>query len=223
MYDVDFSILTENLGFIYRGIKMTLFICLISAVSSFLIGSFIFFLRWGNNKSLNKASRWFVEFIRNTPLLLQLYILYKGFPQIGIVLSSEWCGIIALSVYTGVYISETLRSGANSIQPEQKNASFSLGLNDFQTFAYIIYPQAVRSVIIPLGSQFINMIKNSTLVSFIAVTDIFYVVSQGISDYFRVIEFMLLGVVLYCTFTGIVAFITNFLEYKYKIRLSEVS
>jgi len=222
MYEIDFSVLINYASEIINGIKTTLYICLLSSVYAFIFGSFLFFLRWHGNRFLHKIVVCFVEIIRNTPLLIQLYILYKGLPQIGIVFSAVNCGIIALSVYTGVYISENIRSGDNAIPADQRNAAAALGLSCRQTFLYVIYPQAIRNSILPLSSQFINLIKNSTLVSFIAVTDIFYVMYQGIANDFRIVEFMVLGACLYGFATLSVSFIANILESKYKIKVTEV-
>ena len=222
MYEIDFSILLEYLNEIANGIKITVFICLLSSFFAFIFGSFLFYLRQCGVKILRKIVICFVELYRNTPLLIQLYILYKGLPQLGIVFSPITCGIITLSIYTGVYISENIRSGKNSIQPEQKNAALALGLSPFQTFLYVIYPQALRHSILPLGSQFINLIKNSALVSFISVTDIFYVVYQGIANDFRIIEFIVLGVCLYSFATLSVSLVTNLIEAKLKLKVSEI-
>ena len=114
-------------------------------------------------------------------------------------------------------MSEVLRSGINSIANEQREASKGLGLSELQTFRLIIFPQAVRIIIPPLGSQFINIIKNSSLVSFIAVTDLFYIIYKGAVDDFRFFEFFLIGAIIYISLTGTVAIITNMLEHKFNI------
>ena len=222
MYEIDFSVLISYASEIINGIKTTLYICLLSSVFAFLFGSFLFFLRWQGNRFIRNIVVCFVEVIRNTPLLIQLYILYKGLPQLDIVFSAVNCGIIALSVYTGVYISENIRSGNNAVPPDQKNAAIALGLSNFQTFIYVIYPQAIRNSILPLSSQFINLIKNSTLVSFIAVTDIFYVMYQGAANDFRIVEFMLMGAFLYGFATLSVSCVANLLEDKFKLKVTEV-
>lgn len=221
MYEADFGILLSSIDSIFKGICITFVICSVSSVLAFLIGSIIFFLRWCRVKSLNLLVAGAVEFIRNTPLLVQLYIFYKGLPQVGLFLPPLVCAILALSLYTGVYISETLRSGYSAVPAAQKNAAFALGFNDLQTFVYVIYPQTFRFSILPLGSQFINLVKNSTLASFIAITDLFYVVSQGISDYFRVLEFMVLGVALYGITTIVISCFSNFMHTKYQLNNRE--
>lgn len=218
MYDFEFSVIIESLPYILEGIGMTIFVSLISSFFAFLIGTIIAFLRNQQNRIVVFLTSAFVEFIRNTPLLIQLYIWYKGLPNLGVNIDPVMCGIIALSIYTGAFISEVLRAGINSIAKEQSEASYALGLSHMQTFRLIVFPQALRIVIPPLGSQFINLIKNSSLVSFIAVADIFYVVNKGASDEFRFFEFFLVGALLYMALTGIVAKIVNILENKYEMQ-----
>lgn len=222
-YNLNFSVILASLPFIIKGLGITVFICLLSSFFAFLIGVLVSFLRSQPNKTIALFVTGWVELIRNTPLLIQLYILYKGFPSIGISLPAIACGVVALSFYTGAYISEVIRSGVNSIAKEQIQAAQGLGFNYFQIFALIILPQALRIVIAPLGSQFINLIKNSSLVSFIAVTDIFYVVYKGAVDDFRIVEFFLLGILIYMGLTGIVALLTNVLDKKFCISRGAIS
>ena len=160
----------------------------------------------------------YVEIIRNTPLLIQLYFIYKALPDFGLMLSPIACGILALSLYTGAFISEVLRSGINSVASEQYQASISLGLSKFQTFRLIILPQAIKIIIPPLGSQFINVIKNSSLVSFISVTDLFYGIYKGAVDDFRFFEFFITGALIYMMLTGTVALFTNLFENLFNLQ-----
>ncbi|MDD3149489.1 MAG: amino acid ABC transporter permease, partial [Candidatus Gastranaerophilales bacterium] len=188
MYIPDISVIKTYLPFILEGLKLTVFISTVGCFFAFFIGLLTAFLRNLPSKPISFVAAIYTEFIRNTPLLIQLYILYKGFPLLGLKFPGIVCGIIALSLYTGAYIAEVLRSGMNSVEKAQKQASRGLGLSYVQTFRYIIYPQTIRIMISPLCSQFINLIKNSSLVSFIAVTDIFYVVYKGAADDFRIYE-----------------------------------
>ncbi len=217
MYDFDIKYIIESLPYIAKGIELTIFISVISSILAFTIGLTIAFLRRTDIKPMTKLMGLFVELTRNTPLLIQLYIYYKGLPSIGLNLSPIACGIISLSIYTGVFISEVFRAGLNSIAHEQYQAARGLGLSDFQTFRLIIFPQALRIIIPPLGSQFINLIKNSSLVSFIAVTDLFYVIYKGAVDDFMFFEMFITGALIYMALTGIVALLTNIIEQKLKI------
>jgi putative glutamine transport system permease protein len=168
-------------------------------------------------------SNFLVDCIRNTPLLILIYLFYKGLPSLNIILSALTCGIVALSLYTGAYISDAILSGINAVPDEHTQASNALGLTRFQSFLYVIYPQALRHSIFILGSQFMNMIKNSSLVSFIAVTDIFYVVYKGMADNFRMLEYFVLAIVVYSVLTGFVLIVTNLLNRAFKGTVAEVA
>lgn len=218
MLTLDINSVIEAIPFIQKGILITLFISALSSAFAFIIGVAISFFRNTGNFALRQICAGYVEITRNTPILIHLYIYYKALPSIGIHLSPIACGIIALSFYTGVYISEVLRAGIMSIPSEQYEAARGLGLNKLQTFFLIIFPQAIRIVIPPLGSQFINLIKNSSIVSFISVTDIFYVVYKQAVDDFRFFEFFIIGASIYITLTGLVALLTNLLEKKYSLQ-----
>ncbi len=222
MYSIDFSILSDNYKAILHGIYITIFISILSSFFAFCIGSFFVYLRTSPTKIIQKITEFFVNCVRNTPLLIVIYLFYKGLPSIGIIFSAITCGIMALSLYTAAYISDALLSGINAVPQEHFQASKALGLTRRQSFLYIIYPQALRYSIFILGSQFMNLIKNSSLVSFIAVTDIFYVVYKGISDSYRIYEYFILAIILYCSLTGFALLITNILQRKYKIPSSEV-
>lgn len=223
MYNLDFSILLKDYKVILNGISMTIWVSLISAVFAFLIGSIFVYYRTSPNKLVQKIVTFLVLFLRNTPLLILIYLFYKGLPSINIVMPAVTCGIFALSIYTAAYISDALLSGINAVPIEHSQATNALGLTRFQSFIYVIYPQAVRHSIYILGSQFMNLIKNSSLVSFIAVTDIFYVVYNGISDSFRIYEYFIFAIIAYCTLTGFVLLLTTVLQKLYKIPVAEVA
>lgn len=217
MYTLDFSVLLEAKNLIWQGLLMTLRVSLLSSIFAFLLAVFVTYLRNIPCEITKYLINAYIELVRNIPLLIQLYIIYKVYPHFGLSFSPVNCGIIALSIYTAAYIAEVLRSGMNSIAKQQSQAAYALGLNYFQTFFMITFPQAIRIVIPALGSQFINLIKNSSLVSFIAVVDIFYVIYKGAADDFRIYEFFLLGTLIYMVLTGFVAVLINFIEAHLKV------
>jgi len=218
MYNFNTSVIIEALPYLIDGIKITLFISVISTICAFMIGLITVFLRTMGTGFLKFIAVFYVEIIRNTPLLIQLYFVYKSLPALGLMIPPIWCGILALSFYTGAFISEVLRAGINSVAAEQYHASISLGLSKFQAFRLIIFPQAIRIIIPPLGSQFINVIKNSSLVSFISVTDLFYRIYKGAVDDFRFFEFFMIGALIYMVLTGTIAILTNIFENLFKIQ-----
>jgi His/Glu/Gln/Arg/opine family amino acid ABC transporter permease subunit len=212
MYAIDCNVIINALPEIEEGVKMTVFISFISGIIAFLGGVALVFIRTMGRGAYRNMGAAYVEIIRNTPLLIQIYFVYKVLPKAGLPLNPVACGIIALSVYTGVYISEVLRSGVNSVNNEQYQAARGLGLSRWQTFYLVIFPQAIRVVIPPLGSQFINLIKNSSLVSFITVTDLFYVIYKGAVDDFRFFEFFVVGAFMYMVLTGFIALASRLFE-----------
>lgn len=222
MENLNFSILLDDYKVILNGIYMTIFISLVSSVLAFFIGTVFVYFKTSPNKFVRKPVDFIAACIRNTPLLIVMYLFYKGLPSIGIVFSALICGILALGIYTGAYISDVLFSGIQAVPREHFQASRALGLNRLQSFVYVIYPQALRHSIFVLGSQFMNLIKNSSLVSFITVMDIFGVVYKGIADSYRVYEYFILAIVVYCALTGFVLLVTNILQKIYKIPSLEV-
>ena len=189
---------------------------------AFLIGCVFAYFRTSYKKKVRNITNFFISCIRNTPLLIIIYLFYKGLPSINIVLPAMLCGILALSIYSAAYISDALLSGINAVPKEHWVAAKALGLTRYQAFLNVILPQALRHACYILGSQFMNLIKNSSLVSFITVTDIFYVINKGISDDFRIYEYFTLAIVVYCSLTGFVLLLTHLLQKLYKIPDSEV-
>lgn len=222
MYSIDFSILSKDLPLIINGILTTIFVSVASAIIAFSLGTVFVYFRISPNPRSKKIANIIANCIRNTPLLIIIFLFYKGLPSIHIVLSALVCGILALGIYTAAYVSDALLSGVNALPMEHLQSAKALGLTQFQSFLYIIYPQAVRHSILILGSQFMNLIKNSSLVSFIAVTDVFYVVYKGISDSYRIYEYFILALVVYCSLTAFALLLTNILQRIYKLPTVEV-
>lgn len=216
-YNFDWHVILEALPLLLTGIKYTIFVSLISGILALLIGTLAALARLSNYKPLRIIAGAYVEFFRNTPLLVQLLIYYAGLPNLGIDLEPITCGVLALSLYTGAYITEVVRAGIQSIAKEQFEASRSLGFSPFQTMTLIILPQAVRIIIPPLGNQFINLTKNSSLLSFITIPEVFYVIYKGAVDEFRFLEFFIVGCLIYMLLVGIIALFVNLFEYYLRI------
>lgn len=222
MYNLDFSILLDDYKAIFNGIYITILISVLSSFFAFILGAVFLFYRTSPVVAVNRVTNFFVNCIRNTPLLIIIYLFYKGLASINIVFSAIVCGIMALSIYTAAYISDALYSGMLAIPDEHFQAASALGLTRFQSFLFVIFPQSLRHSVFILGSQFMNLVKNSSLVSFIAVADIFYVTYKGIADSYRIYEYFILAIVVYCSLTGFVLLITNLLQKLFRVRAAEV-
>lgn len=166
---LDFSILTENLDMYLMGFKNTIISSLIALVSSLILGVLIAIMRIAPIKPLNWLGTAYVEFIRNIPLLIITFFFF-----LGLKLSGLYAGTLALTIYTSSFTAEAIRAGILSVSKGQMEAARSSGLTYGQAMRFIILPQAVKIVIPPLGNQFINLVKNSSILAVVAGLDLMY-------------------------------------------------
>ena len=193
----NFLLNPEIQGRFLDGLLVTLWISALSALLAVILGCMAAYLRMSAVKPLRVLGTAYVELFRNTPLLIQLYVFYRGLSSVGVMLPPELCGILALGLYAGAYVTEVFRSGLLALPKEQLDAGLALGLSRWEVYTRILLPQAVRVILPPLGNQFVNIAKNSSLVAFITVSDLFHVVYKGAVDEFRPIEFFVEGMALY--------------------------
>ena len=145
----------------------------------------------------------YVAAIRGTPLLVQLFILFFGLPQFGILLPAFLCGVIGLGIYSGAYVSEIVRGSIQSIDRGQMEAARSLGMSYGKAMRNIVLLQALVRMIPPLGNEFIALIKNSALVSLLTIHDLMHEGQKIISVSYRSLEVYLAVAVLYFVLTGL--------------------
>jgi polar amino acid transport system permease protein len=139
----------------------------------------------------------YIELSRNTPLLVQLFLLYFGLPKAGIVISSEWCAIIGLSFLGGSYMAEAFRSGLESVEKGQMESALAIGLTHAQTMRYVIFPQAMAVSIPALCANVIFLIKETSVFSVVALADLMYVAKDLIGLYYQTDEALLMLVLAY--------------------------
>lgn len=168
-----------------EGFRGTVVSSLLALVGSFALGTLIAVFRIGSIRALRWFGTGYVEFIRNIPLLLVVYIFYYGPAALGLPLDGFTAGTIGLAVYTSSFIAEAIRAGIMSIPRGQTEAARSSGLSYAQTMVHIVLPQAIRLVIPPLGNQFINLIKNSSVLTIVAGLDLMYFADIVNTDTFK--------------------------------------
>lgn len=166
------SVVFTNLPFLLLGAWDTLKLTFFSVLIGLILGTFIGMGRLSKIKFINIPSTVYVEFLRGTPLLVQISIVYFGLPQLGIQLQAYPAAIVALGLNSGAYIAEIVRAGIQSIPKGQYEAARSLGLTHWQTMRYIILPQAFKNILPALGNEFITLTKDSSLASVIGVTEL---------------------------------------------------
>ncbi len=155
---------TDNLDLYWSGFITSLGICLLATVGSLVLGTIIAACRVSPVPPLRAFGTWWVTTFRNTPLTLVLFFFAFGLPELGINKSFYVFGVLALIVYTSAFVCEAIRSGINSVAAGQAEAARSIGLTFGQSLALVVLPQALRTVVPPLGSVIIAMFKNSAVV-----------------------------------------------------------
>ncbi len=204
-------------GPIANGLWMTVKLSLVSIVFAILLGALAGLARISPNPALRHLATVYVELVRGTPLLVQIFIVYFF---IGTVLDLErfTAGVVALSVFTGAYVAEIIRAGIESISRGQMEAGRSLGMSRSMTMRYIILPQAFKRVLPPLAGQFINLIKDSSLVSVISLTDLTKAGREVVSVTFSPFEVWFSVAVLYLVLTATLSWLVRRLEVRYAVR-----
>ncbi len=201
-------------GPIAMGILMTVKLSLVSGIAAIILGTVAGLSRLSPNPAVRHLSSCYIELIRGTPLLVQIFIVYFF---IGTVLNLErfTAGVAALALFTGAYVAEIVRAGVTSIHRGQMEAGRSLGMNAAQTMRHVILPQAFKRVLPPLAGQFINLIKDSSLVSVISITDLTKAGREVVSSTFSPFEVWFTVALLYLVLTGTLSFLVRRLEVKY--------
>lgn len=157
-----------------NGFLQTLAVAVLALFLALALGILFGILSTSGNKTFKAIGRVYVEFIQNTPLVIQVFFLYNGLPYLGIMLGKFSIGVLGIGVYTGAYISEVVRTGIQSIPVEQTEAARSQGFTYVQTMRYIILPQTVKIILPPLTNQAVNLIKNTSVLAMIAGGDLMY-------------------------------------------------
>lgn len=187
----------ESLPLILKGAGLTLIIIVLAMALSLVVGMTCAMFSQARSAAVRGAVRVYVEAFRNTPMLIQLFILYFGLPTIGIKLDPFVCGLLSLTLYTGAYNVEILRAGIEAVPKGQHDAARATGLSAFQRAVYVILPQALRISFPALGNNLVSLMKNSSLVSTIGMVDLMFMANEIAFTTFRNFEAYSLAVVAY--------------------------
>lgn len=192
----------------------TLQLTIVSIIFGTIIGLVVALAKISKIKILSYGAEIYTWVLRGVPLLLQLFFLYYGLPQIGIKLSPFPVAIIGLSVCSGAYMAEIIRAGIQSIDKGQMEAACSLGMSYSQSMRRIIIPQTYRRLIPPMGNEFISMLKNSSLVSTIAMVELMRTSTHISSATFKSLEAFTVAGIIYLVLTTIFILVFGCLERK---------
>lgn len=196
------------------GLWMTLKISALALVFALILGLVAGLGRVAHNPALRQFAATYVELIRGTPLLVQIFIFYFFIGTV-LSLSAFAAGVAALSVFTGAYIAEIIRGGIESVPKGQMEAARSVGLSYVQAMQYVILPQALRKTLPSLAGQFINLIKDSSLVSVMALTDLTKAGREVVSSTFSPFEVWFTVAAMYLVLTGSLSWLVGRMERKF--------
>lgn len=209
------DIIERSLPFLLLGAWMTLKLTTIAISLGIAIGTFVGIARISKTRLVVLLAATYVDFLRGTPLLVQIFIVYMGLPQIlGFPIPPYIAAIAAMSVNSGAYVAEIVRAGIQSIHKGQMEAARSLGMTYVQAMRYIILPQAFRRIVPPLGNEFIALLKDSSLVSVIAMEELVRKGQIVIGRTFRPFEIWMMVALMYLVMTLTISRLVTLTEKK---------
>jgi polar amino acid transport system permease protein len=200
-----------HLGVLMIGFVLTVKISVVAIIFAIILGTIVGICRLSKEPITRAISITFVELIRNTPLLVQIYIIYF-FAGSMLRLSAFAAGTAALAIFEGAYVGEIVRAGIQSIHKGQMEAARSLGMSYGKAMRHIILPQAFKRIIPPLAGQFISLIKDSSLVSVIALADLMFQGQQAVARTYSAFEIYFTVAALYLIMTSALSMATQYVE-----------
>jgi len=215
-----------RIGILMEGLWLTLKVSIIAIVFGILIGLFVGIARISSNPALKWSAITYIEFIRGSPLLVQIFIWYfvlgtllnnilarEGIGQI----PTLWFGVAALACFAGAYVAEMVRAGIQSIHFGQIEAAKSLGMTYVKSMRYIILPQALRRILPPLAGQFISLIKDSSLLGLIAIRELTKATREVITTSLQPFELWFVCAILYLILTFSLSMFVQYLERRTEV------
>lgn len=216
-YDWRFDVIWDYRQVYLRGAQITIALSLLSVVFATILGLFVALARQSRSRIVTFISSVYVEFLRNTPLLVQIFWIFYCLPVlVGVSLTAFWSAAVSLAVHFSAYIAEIIRSGIASIDRGQTDAAKILGFTYGQSMRRIVLPQALRRVLPPLVNIFADIVKLSSLASVIGVYDLMHSVNNTIMNTFRPLELYSALAVVYFVLIYPVAFAAR----RFELRLS---
>ena len=169
---IDWDIIVKSIPLLAEGIVVTLQVSAIAAVLGLLLGVICGLGALSRSRPVRWIVTAYVDFIRGTPLLIQIFLVFFALPMVGIRFDEFWAGVIALSLNAAAFVAEVVRGGVGSIEKGQTEAAKAIGMRHSQVLVFILLPQAYRQMVPPLTNELISLVKNSSLLSVISVYEL---------------------------------------------------
>ncbi|SMG55729.1 amino acid ABC transporter permease [Paraburkholderia susongensis] len=216
-FNLSFEFIERKIGYlILQGATTTLYISAISIALAFVLALIGALAKLSSNGIAIGIATFYTSLFRGLPLLMQIFILYLGLPQLGYIVNPIPAGVAALSLCYGAYMTEIFRAGIQSIPKGQWDAARALGLSHSMMMRLVILPQALRVIIPPTGNQFIAMLKDSSLVSVVGVWELTYVATTEGQREFRHMEMLISASVIYWLLSMVLEVIQSRIERRFR-------
>jgi glutamine transport system permease protein len=217
-FNFKYSVIWDSIPVLLTGIKLTIIITIFGLLIGFALGAGAGLCKVSRKRFLQRLAGIYVESVRGTPLMVQVMFMYFGLPlALGMRVPPLVAGVAAIAINSGAYIAEIVRGSIISINKGQTEAGRSIGLTRFQTMRYIIWPQAFKRMIPPLGNQFIISLKDTSLLVVIGVGELTRTGQEIIAVNFRAFEVWLTVALMYLVLTLTISKLLNRLEKKLEI------
>ena len=209
--DLNFSFLSKYWPMFVRGAGTTLILSVFTVFLGLIFGIVLALMRLGKFKPVSFISAAYTEFMRGTPLMVQIFFIFYALPQIGIRIPNITglgfdfprfaSGILAMGFNSAAYVGEIIRAGIQAVDKGQTEAARSLGMNGCQTMRFVVLPQAFKNILPALGNEFVTVIKESSIVTVIGITELMFNTSQVYSSSYRYFESLIVCALIYFVMT----------------------
>jgi L-cystine transport system permease protein len=216
-YLFNIKLAIESLPYVIQGMGYTLLISVVSMFFGLVIGFFVGLGRMSKKKIFSLPARSYISFMRGVPILVFLFLLYFGFPMIGVEFSAVTAAILGFSLHSAGYLAEINRSAIASIDKGQWEASASLGMSYWQTLRRIILPQAIKIAIPPLSNVFLDLIKGSSLAAMITVPELFQKAKIVGGREFDYMTMYIVVALIYWGICSVISYFQDYLEKRYEL------
>lgn len=221
--NLDFSFIAEYMPYYFKGIKYTLLISFVAVLFGAIFGSILFYMKSSNFhiwriKPLKILAVAYIEIIRGTPMILQIFIVYAGAePFLGIDLTALQSAFIAIALNSAAYVSEIVRAGIDAVDKGQMEAARSLGMKKSTAMILIVVPQAIRNILPAIGNEFVTVIKESSMASVVGVGELMYAAKIVQGSTYRSLEPLIVAAGFYFILTFTLGRVISLIERRMRV------
>ena len=221
--NLDFSFIAEYMPYYFKGIKYTLLISFVAVLFGAVFGSLLFYMKSSNFhiwkiKPLKIIAVAYIEIIRGTPMILQIFIVYAGAePFFGMDLSALQAAFVAIALNSAAYVSEIVRAGIDAVDKGQMEAARSLGMKKSTAMMLIVIPQAVKNILPAIGNEFVAIIKESSMASVVGVGELMYAAKIVQGSTYRSLEPLIVAAGFYFILTFTLGRVISLIERRMKV------